>query len=77
MRPPAGEVPVRIQGDVTFVSGRAEWAPLFEHIELDSPAKVDKLEGLPDGFDLVGVWAWKDEDAGLLRARVFAPRVGV
>jgi len=77
LHPPAGEVPVRIEGDVTFVCGRPEWAPPFEHIELDSPAKVDELEGPPDGHDLVGVWAWEDEDAGFVRARVFAPRVGV
>jgi predicted PhzF superfamily epimerase YddE/YHI9 len=77
LRPPAGEVPVRIEGDFTFVSGRPEWAPPFEHIELDSPAEVDELEGAPDDHDLVGVWSWEDEDAGLVRARVFAPRVGV
>jgi hypothetical protein len=64
LRPPAVEVPVRIEGDTTFVSGRPEWAPPFEHIELDSPAEVDKLEGPPDGFDLVVVWAWKDEATG-------------
>ena len=55
LRPPAGEVPVRTEGDVTFVSGRPEWAPRFEHIELDSPAEVDELEGPPDGHDLAGV----------------------
>ena len=77
LRPPAGEVPVRFEGDFTFVSGRPEWAPPFEHIELGSPAEVDALEGPPDGHDLVGVWAWEDEDAGYVRARVFAPRVNV
>ena len=25
----------------------------------------------------MGVWAWEYEDAGFVRARVFAPRVGV
>lgn len=49
LRPPAGEVPIRIEGDATFVSGRSEWAPPFEHIELASPAEVYKLEGPPDG----------------------------
>ncbi len=77
LHPPAGEVPVRIEGDVTFISGRPEWAPAFEHIELGSPAEVDELEGPPDDHDLVGVWAWEDEDAGFVRARVFAPRVDV
>jgi predicted PhzF superfamily epimerase YddE/YHI9 len=77
LRPPAGEVPTRTEGDLTFISGRPEWAPPFEHIELGSPAEVEALEGPPDGHDLVGVWAWQDRGAGVVRVRVFAPRVGV
>jgi predicted PhzF superfamily epimerase YddE/YHI9 len=77
LRPPAGEVPVRFEGDLTFISGRPEWAPDFEHFRLGSPAEVDALTGSPDGHDLAGVWAWEDEAAGRVRVRVFAPRVGV
>jgi predicted PhzF superfamily epimerase YddE/YHI9 len=77
LRPPAGEVPTRIEGDLTFISGRPEWAPPFEHIGLGSPAEVEALEGPPEGHDLVGVWAWQDRGAGVVRARVFARRVGV
>jgi predicted PhzF superfamily epimerase YddE/YHI9 len=76
LRPPAGEVPVRTEGDLTFVSGRPEWGPPFEHIELGSPAEVEALEGPPDGYDLVGVWAWQDRGAGVVRVRVFLPRSG-
>ena len=77
LRPPAGEVPVRTEGDLTFISGRPEWAPPFEHLELGSAAEVEALESPPDGQDLAGVWAWQDREAGVVRARVFAPRVGV
>jgi predicted PhzF superfamily epimerase YddE/YHI9 len=77
LRPPAGEVPVRTEGDLTFISGRPEWAPPFEHLEFGSPAEVEALEGPPDGHDLAGVWAWQDREAGVVRVRVFAPRVGV
>jgi predicted PhzF superfamily epimerase YddE/YHI9 len=77
LRPPAGEVPVRTEGVLTFVSGRPEWGPPFEHIELGSPAEVEALEGPPDGHDLVGVWAWQDSEAGVVRVRVFLPRIGV
>jgi predicted PhzF superfamily epimerase YddE/YHI9 len=77
LRPPAGEVPVRFEGELTYISGRAEWAPPFEQVELDSPADVEALEGPPDDHDLVGVWAWEDEEAGRVRVRVFALRVGV
>ncbi len=77
LRPPAGEVPTRFEGELTFISGRPEWAPPFDHLELGSPAEVEELEGPPDGQDLAGVWAWQDREAGVVRARVFAPRVGV
>lgn len=77
LRPPAGEVPARVEGDVAFITGRPEWAPEFEHLELESPAQVELLDGPPEGQDLVGVWAWEDEQSGYLRARVFAPRLGV
>ena len=77
LRPPAGEVPVRFEGDLTFITGRPGWAPGFEHVRLDSPQEVGALTGPPEGHDLVGVWAWEDEEAGRVRVRVFAPRVGV
>ena len=77
VRPPAGEVPVRFEGDLTFISGRPEWAPEFEHVRLESPAEVDALTGPPEGHDLAGVWAWEDEAEGRVRVRVFAPRLGV
>ncbi len=77
LRPPAGEVPVRFEGELTFISGRPEWAPGFEHFQLDSPAEVDALTGPPEGHDLAGAWAWEDEEAGRVRVRVFASRVGV
>ena len=77
LRPPAGEVPVRVEGGVTFISGRPEWAPPYEHFELASPAEVEALAGPPNGQDLAGVWAWEDERAGYVRARVFPIRSGI
>ena len=71
LRPPAGEVGVTYDGDVTWIAGRAEWAPPFEFAELASPAEVDALERAPEGMEWGGLWAWLDEDAGLIRARVF------
>jgi predicted PhzF superfamily epimerase YddE/YHI9 len=77
LRPPAGEVPVSSEGDTTYISGRPEWAPPFEHIQLGSPGEVDALTGPPDGHDVAGVWAWEDEEAGRVRARVFPVRYGI
>jgi predicted PhzF superfamily epimerase YddE/YHI9 len=74
---PAGELGVRYDGDVSFVSARPEWAPPFEWEELASPQVVDALLGPPQGHDLIGVWAWLDEAAGTVRARVFAPGAGI
>ena len=77
LRPPAGEVPVRFEGDLAFISGRPDWAPDFEHIRLGSPAEVEALAGPPEGHDLAGAWAWEDEAVGRVRVRVFPARLGI
>jgi predicted PhzF superfamily epimerase YddE/YHI9 len=77
LRPPAGEVPVRTEEDGAHVTGRPEWAPPFELTQLDSGEAVEALDGPPGGHDLVAAWAWIDERAGLVRARVFPRRLGI
>ena len=74
---PAGELLVRYDGAASFVSARPEWAPEFETEQLDSPADVEALDGPPRGHDLIEAWAWADEDAGVVRARVFPVRFGI
>lgn len=77
LRPPAGDVPVRFEGDLVAIDARPEWGPPFQFLELDTPAAVDEIHGAPDGYGEVGVWAWIDRDAGLVRERVFVAEVGV
>jgi len=77
LRPPAGEVAVRTAGDLTFVVGAPGWAPGFEFVRLDAPEDVDRLEGPPEDEGLIGMWAWLDEERGVIRQRVFAPAVGI
>jgi predicted PhzF superfamily epimerase YddE/YHI9 len=77
LRVQAGEAAVRYEDDAAFVAGRPEWGPPWEFVELGSPSEVEALVGPPDGHDLAGAWAWLDEDAGVVRSRVFGPRVGV
>ena len=77
LRPPAGEVAVRVEGSYVFVTGRPEWSPPFEILELPSPRDVDDLDGPPDEKELVGVWAWEDEEQGRVRVRVFVSELGV
>jgi predicted PhzF superfamily epimerase YddE/YHI9 len=77
LRPPAGEAAVRYEGGAAFVAGRPKWGPPWELGQLGSPDEVDALDGAPGGHDLVSAWAWLDEAAGIVRARVFGARVGV
>ena len=77
LRVPAGELRVRYEDDASYVTARPEWAPPFEWEQLDSPAAVDALAGPPRGHDHIGAWAWLDERAGTIRARVFPLRYGI
>ena len=78
LRPPAGELAVRREGELTFVSARAEWSPPWELIELGAPAEIDALEGPLDGReDEIYVWAWTDEAAGVVRSRCWSLADGV
>jgi predicted PhzF superfamily epimerase YddE/YHI9 len=77
LRPPAGEVPTWQDGELRWIRGRPEWAPGFELREYGSPEEVEVLDGPPDGLDLADCWAWIDQDAGIVRSRVFAPGAGV
>jgi predicted PhzF superfamily epimerase YddE/YHI9 len=77
LRVPAGELRVRHADGASFVAARPEWSPEFEWERLRSPAEVDALTGPPGGHDHLGAWAWLDEAAGTVRARVFPVRYGI
>jgi predicted PhzF superfamily epimerase YddE/YHI9 len=77
LRVPAGELRVRYQDGASFVAARPGWGPEFEWEQLDSPAQVEALSGPPREHDHLGAWAWIDERAGTLRARVFPLRYGI
>jgi predicted PhzF superfamily epimerase YddE/YHI9 len=77
LRVQAGEAAVRYEGGAAFVCARPEWGPPFEWEQLASPEEVDALDGPPGGHDLIGAWAWLDEAAGTVRARVFPVRLGI
>ena len=77
LRPPAGEVPVRRNGDDVYVTARPEWGPPWPLLELGTPEEVEALDGPPEASDLVLTWAWIDEDRSTLRARAFGRRIGI
>ncbi len=78
LRPPAGEIPVRRDGELTFVSARAEWSPPWTLIQLDEAAEVAAMAEPPGGReDEVYLWAWVDEAAGAVRSRCWSLADGV
>ena len=54
----------------------AEWATLYDVAQLAGPADVDAF-AVPGGDAMVAVWAWEDEAAGRVRARVFPNGIGI
>ncbi|MDX6604624.1 MAG: hypothetical protein QOF23_1133 [Solirubrobacterales bacterium] len=77
LRPPAGEVEVRREGDMSFVAAEAEWSPPWRLFELAGPPAVDALTGPPAGAELAYLWAWEDEAAGTVRSRCFSLEDGI
>jgi predicted PhzF superfamily epimerase YddE/YHI9 len=78
LRPPAGKVPTWQDGDDVWVRGPLASAPPWWHERLESPEAVDKLTGpLVPEQDATQLWAWEDEEAGIVRVRVFGRRFGI
>ncbi len=77
LRPPAGEVAVRVEGDLTYIAARAEWSPPWELIELADADAVESLPGPPPEKALTCFWAWQDETAGVVRSRCFSLDDGI
>ncbi|HEX6712164.1 MAG TPA: PhzF family phenazine biosynthesis protein [Thermoleophilaceae bacterium] len=77
LRPPAGEVPTWQEDELRWIRARAEWAPQMELREYATSEEVEALDGPPDELGFVDCWAWIDEDAGVLRSRVFVADEGI
>ena len=77
LRPPAGDVPTWQDGDLRWIRARPEWAPQMELRQYDSAAEIEALDGPPDELGFVDCWAWIDEEAGVLRSRVFVLDEGI
>jgi predicted PhzF superfamily epimerase YddE/YHI9 len=77
LRPPAGEVQVRLEPGGAFATARPQWAPPFAYVQLGSPAEVKALSGPSGDGGNAYAWAWVDEAAGTVRARAFVPEAGI
>jgi predicted PhzF superfamily epimerase YddE/YHI9 len=74
----AGDVAVDYEGELTWITGRAEWAPQFKWTQLGSAADVDAAKAADFAVDEnYYLYAWTDEAAGAIRSRMFAPGLGV
>ncbi|TWD82277.1 PhzF family phenazine biosynthesis protein [Kribbella amoyensis] len=74
---PAGEVPVRHDGDLTSVRAHATWGSTFEWHQLPTPDDVLAADPAQYEAGHTFLWSWQDEQQGTIRARMFAPAMGV
>jgi predicted PhzF superfamily epimerase YddE/YHI9 len=75
LHPPAGPVATRREDELTWITADPAFCPPWELRREVSPDAVDGLS--PPATGHVMHWAYVDEAAGLVRARVFAPDYGV
>ncbi|MFI6866812.1 PhzF family phenazine biosynthesis protein [Nocardia sp. NPDC050406] len=74
---PAGPVEVAATDGLTWVRARAEWAPKFEFHQFASAEEMATLDPADFASGSHYVWAWTDEPRGAVRARMFAPAMGI
>jgi predicted PhzF superfamily epimerase YddE/YHI9 len=78
LRPPAGEIQVRREGELPFVAAYPEWSPPWALLQLPDAAAVDELRGPPvPEAGLSYCWAWEDEEPGEIRSRCFSVDDGI
>jgi predicted PhzF superfamily epimerase YddE/YHI9 len=77
LRPPAGEVEIRVDGGRTFVAGRPEWGPPWKFFQLRDALAVEEATDLPAEETVGCIWAWLDEAEGTVRSRCFSHDDGI
>jgi predicted PhzF superfamily epimerase YddE/YHI9 len=74
----AGEVDTWQDAGLSWVRASIADAPDWQFVQLARAAEVEALSVPPaPEYDLHEFWAWEDEAAGRVRARVFGSRYGV
>ena len=78
LNPPAGPVPTWTSDDQVWIRAPLAAAPPWRLNHVADAAAVDAMTGpLRPDQDADQFWAWIDQQAGTVRARVFAARYGV
>jgi predicted PhzF superfamily epimerase YddE/YHI9 len=72
LRPPAGEVKVRVDGGRTYVTAKPDWGPDWKFFQLRDATAVEEVSDLPGGEQVGCIWAWVDEAEGTIRSRCFS-----
>jgi predicted PhzF superfamily epimerase YddE/YHI9 len=77
LRVPAGDIPVTRDGDLVSVRADTTWGSTWDWRQLAVP--YDVLTADPTSYSAghTFLWAWQDEPAGTIRARAFAPAMGI
>jgi predicted PhzF superfamily epimerase YddE/YHI9 len=74
----AANVETWSEDGVTWIRARIADAPPWQLVQLATPAEIEALTVPPSPeYDLHEFWAWIDEAAGHIRARVFAAQYGI
>ncbi|CAN5352615.1 PhzF family phenazine biosynthesis protein [soil metagenome] len=71
----AGDVAVRYDGELTWITADPSWAPEFTFHALESAAAVDAVDPHHLGGGHHYFWAWQGE--GVIRSRMCAPGLGI
>jgi predicted PhzF superfamily epimerase YddE/YHI9 len=74
---PAGTLQVTRDGHVVRVRAQPQWAPEFGWHQVDSVEEVEAADPSDYESGQHYVWAWRDESAGEVRSRMFAPAMGI
>jgi predicted PhzF superfamily epimerase YddE/YHI9 len=78
LNPPAGPVATWAEYDLTWIRGPVAAAPEWTLHQVTDAATVAAMTAVPSPEqDADQFWAWQDEAAGTVRARVFAARYDV
>ncbi|MFE5285234.1 PhzF family phenazine biosynthesis protein [Nocardia sp. NPDC056611] len=74
---PAGPVEVALTEGMAWARARAAWSPSFEFHQFEDPALLATLDpaDFPGGQHYC--WAWTNESRAGVRARMFAPGLGI
>lgn len=74
---PAGAIATRKSGGAWWARARGEWAPEFSIYPLDTVEEVMNTDRNQFGEGHHYVWAWVDKLEHSIRARMFAPEMGI